>query len=450
MLRAHTRRTFLKRMMAMAGALAFRRSAAAGGPDIQKATLNPTCKIFRAVNGKPDQNMAKVIELMGGIENLIGRNDIVVIKPNVQWWNQGAPNLRVMKTLVDLIFVRPGGFVGEVIIGENCHRGATPSKSAGWTKGFSLNSDLPSIHNYNDLGRALKKRYGDRFSTVHWVDVDAGQQRVFSPADGSGYVYCDGTKGVPLLSLDNGQEGEKKRSVIMTYPIFKTDQGTIVDFKNGIWEKGAYTDQPLRFINFAALNHHSTYCGATSAIKNYLGISDLSGGPDPHEGGKLTQDYFNFHSFPFDKWAPGPSPGMIGAEIGVFMNTIRKADLNVTTAEWIGLADRTEHPVAHTRAVLASEDPVALDYHSTKYLLFPNSRVPVHNPDNSGSPLHQYLRKCAEVSGCAFDEAEVEVRSWDFKSGGFQSERDLVHRAKRHWGNDPKSLAKYAALRWFL
>ena len=108
----------------------------------------------------------------------------------------------------------------------------------------------------------------------------------------------------------------------MTYPIFTTDKGTIVDFKNGIWEKGSYTEQPLRFINFSALNHHSAYCGVTSAVKNYLGVTDLSGGPDPINGGRLTREYCNFHSFPFDKWAPGPKPGMLGKEIGIFLNTV--------------------------------------------------------------------------------------------------------------------------------
>lgn len=49
--------------------------------------------IYRAVNGTPEQNLKKVIELMGGIERIIGSDDVVLIKPNVQWWNQGAPNL---------------------------------------------------------------------------------------------------------------------------------------------------------------------------------------------------------------------------------------------------------------------------------------------------------------------------------------------------------------------
>ena len=40
--------------------------------------------IYRAVNGTPEQNLKKVIELMGGIERIIGSDDVVLIKPNVQ------------------------------------------------------------------------------------------------------------------------------------------------------------------------------------------------------------------------------------------------------------------------------------------------------------------------------------------------------------------------------
>ena len=98
------------------------------------------------------------------------------------------------------------------------------------------------------------------------------------PSDGIGYVYCDGSNGVSLIQCENGASGTNHRATIMTYPILKTDRGTIIDFKNGIWEKGTYTRQPMRFINVGALNHHSTYCGVTGAIKNYMGITDLSGG----------------------------------------------------------------------------------------------------------------------------------------------------------------------------
>ena len=279
------------------------------------------------------------------------------------------------------------------------------------------------------------------------MNVASGGKRVYGPDDGPGYVYCDGSGGVPLIQFDNGQQGEKYRSVIMTYPIFKTDKGTIVDFKNGVWGNGAYTDQPVKFINLAALNYHSRFCGATSAIKNYLGISDLSGGPDPHNDGKLTKDHYNFHSFPFDLWSPGPVPGMIGAEIGVFLNTIRRADLNITTAEWVGMASRTEAPVARTRAVLASTDPVALDYHSFKYLLYPNSRIPFHNPDDEETPVYQYLKACAEQGGGIFDEKFVEIQSYDHGLKRMQRDDELVVRGDIEWGRDVKTLLKYVGFR---
>jgi hypothetical protein len=318
---------------------------------------------------------------------------------------------------------------------------------SGWVPQFSWNSDIPQINNFNDLSKHLKKKYSNRFSVCHWIDVDAGNKRVFSPADGTGYVYCDGSGGVPLIFCDNEANGDDYRAVIMSYPILKTDKGTVIDFKNGIWKKGSYTGQPLRFINFAALNHHSTYCGATSAIKNYLGISDLSDGSDPHDGGKLTKDYYNFHSFPFNKWSPGPVPGMLGAEIGVFMNTIRKADLNITTAEWVGLSSRTEPPIAHTRAALACTDPVALDYHATKYVLYHNSRLAIHNPDDTSGPLNQYLVKCAKEDGDNFDEKYVAVKSYDFKTKGFQADDGLVVKGDITWGTNIKMLLKYIVLR---
>jgi len=444
-----TRRHFIRKTFLTLCTIVFGRNIFAKETQVRKTRGEARCTLYRAINGKPETNMAKVIELMGGIEKIIGADDVVVIKPNVQWWNQGAPNLSAFKKFVDLIMNRPSGFSGEVIIAENTHRGSSPWERTGWQKAFDRNSDLKNIQNYNGLTKNLKKKYGDQFTTCHWVDVDEGGKRVFGPKDGPGYAYCDGTGGVPLISFDNGAGGDEYRAVIMSYPIFKTDKGTIVDFMKGIWEKGAYTGQPLRFINFAGLNHHSIYCGATSAVKNYLGVSDLSGGPDPHNGGLLTGKYYNFHSFPFNKWAPGPEPGMLGAEIGIFLNTIRKADLNITSAEWIGLASRTEPPVAHTKTILACTDPVALDYHACKYLLFRNSRLPIHNPDDEKHPLHQYLVKCAEKSSGVFDEKHVAIKSYNFKTKTLQNNGDLAVVGEKKWGGDIKSVVKYLVLRFF-
>lgn len=428
--------------------LAFKTNAFADIP-LRKKPTEALCTVYRAVNGASEENLVKIIEMLGGIQKIIGHDDVVVIKPNVQWWNQGAPNLCALQAFVELIMEqRPGGFRGEVVIAENCHRGQYPANSrySGWASRFQRNAEISGVNNMNDLSSLLKKKYGNRFTTCHWLDVAFGSKRVSGPLDGNGYVFCDGTSGVPLIACDNGRKGQNYRATIMTYPVFTTDNATVIDFKHGIWEKDSYTGQPLRFINFAALNHHSSYCGATSAVKNYMGVTDLSGGPDPHNGGRLTADYYNFHSFPFNKWEKGPEPGMLGKEIGTFMKTVRKADLNITTAEWVGLSSRVVPPVAHTRTVLASTDPVALDYHSAKYVLYPSSGVSIHNPDNKNGPLAQYLMRCAKEYGGIFEEEKVQIRSYDLEKQAYQDGDELII-GEKNWGSNLKEIFKYLYLR---
>ena len=140
--------------------------------------------------------------------------------------------------------------------------------------------------------------------------------------------------------------------------------------------------------------------------------------------------------------------GMMGAEVGIFLKTVRKADLNITTAEWIGLASRLREPISHTRAVLASTDPVALDYHAMKYVLYPNSQIPLHNPDNLNGPLYHDLKHCAEKSGFVFDEKHVAVKSYDFQKQTMQDDRNLVVSGKMRWGYEPTILMKYMAMRF--
>jgi hypothetical protein len=437
------RRDFLKNLILLSGGLSLKRDLWAM-TSVQRHPGKGPQVLYRAVNGSPEQNLEKVVELMGGIEKVIGKDDVVIVKPNAQWWNQGTPNLAALKRFVELLIERPGGFRGEVVLAENCHRGNSPgmSSSSAWTVNFIRNSDVDGVRDLNGLSHWLTDRYGKRFSVCHWVDVMYGARRVYGPGDGPGYVYCDGSGGIPRIAVGSGG-----RWTIMTYPIFATGQGTVIDFQKGIWEKGAYTGRPLRFINFAALNHHSIYCGMTSALKNYMGISDLSGGPDPNEGGRLTKDDYNFHSFAFNKWSDGPTPGALGEALGVFMNTIRKADWNIVTAEWTGISSRTTPLAAHTRAVLACQDPVALDHHSAKYILFPNSELDIHNPDNLKGPLYQTLLKCAETKAGVFDGKEVEVRSFDFRANRFQKAGEWVINGKKVWGDQAKPILKYLVLR---
>ena len=62
------------------------------------------------------------VALAGGIERFIGPDDAVVLKPNGQWPLQGYTHTQCLKTLIDLILSRPGGFAGEIVIAEHVHR----------------------------------------------------------------------------------------------------------------------------------------------------------------------------------------------------------------------------------------------------------------------------------------------------------------------------------------
>jgi hypothetical protein len=442
-----TRRRFLMSLPVLGTAALVSCKRRRLGPARRAGSGDTAATVFRAVNGRPADNVEKVLSLMGGVETLFGADDIVILKPNLQWYNQGAPNIAAMERLVALIMERPGGFRGEIVLAENVHRGPRPWERAGWATPFVRNSDLPGVVDYNGLAAELNRKYEDRFSVCHLIDIASGGKRVTSPADGPGYVLCDGTGGVPLLTLDNGLRDARRRQVAMSYPILRTDRGTIVDYRLGVWDSGAYTGQPVKFVNCAALNHHSVYCGVTSAVKNYLGVSDLSGGPNPMIGGRLTGDFQNFHSFPFTGDKKGPVPGMLGAEVGYFLKTVRRPFLNITTAEYCGLVDRLGLPAARTRAVAASTDPVALDFHTAKYILFANSGISKHNPEYRGSPVAQYLERCARAGEYIYDETRVEVRSFDFATGRLQGDEELAIKVDREWGGNIRSLLKYTALR---
>ena len=139
---------------------------------------------------------------------------------------------------------------------------------------------------------------------------------------------------------------------------------------------------------------------------------------------------------------------MIGAEIGVYLNAVRKADLNIVTAEWVGLASRTDLPAARTRAVMACTDPVALDFHSAKYVLYPNSGIRFHNPDDPESPAHQYLKACAEHGGGIFDEEQGDGEIMEFTKGRYETDDELVILGEKEWGTDPKAILKFLLFRY--
>jgi len=100
-----------------------------------------------------------------------------------------------------------------------------------------------------------------------------------------------------------------------------------------------------------------------------------------------------------------------------------------------------------TRTILASTDPVALDLHATKNLLYANSKIPVHNPEDENGPLNQYLTKCAACCGGVLDHKYIDVHSYDCRENAVQSGDAVSVIGKKVWGSNLKTLAKYAVFR---
>jgi len=377
-------------------------------------------RIYLAKDASSEDNTREVIRLMGGIEKIIGSKDIVILKPNGQWWNQGMTNTDSMKAFIDLIVKMPG-FEGEIIIAENHH--FPDRNSRGWTT-----KERNGLFNYNELVEYFQKQGFSNVTKYHWHDGGVSHQPswggaeqggiVSGPEQGDGYVWSSDLEYVAPSGL----------KTFMNYPVFTSDySGTCIDFKNGAWKDGHYIDRPVKFINFSALNHHG-YTGATASIKNYLGIVDMTCG----YRGTEPKGYHNFHSVGFSS-LPGKLKAIfglfgwkdengenIGGAVGKFMKTIRIADLNIITAEWVGWGSRTDiNRRSHAKTILASTDPVALDYYASKYVLLPATKendktgkyIKMNDPDIENGRFHNFLSECNKQDVGTLDEEKMKIIS---------------------------------------
>lgn len=240
-------------------------------------------RVYIAKGLTPENNMKKAIELIGGVEKFIDRDDVVILKPNAQWWNQGTTNTNNMKGFIELVLAIPG-FSGEIIIAENHHYKKLESR--GWTTN-SRNGDfnlVELVYYFQKLGHTNVTKY-------HWVDGGPNPQPqegnggygevVNNVTEGDGYVWME---GAVYVSPEN-------RKCMMTYPVFTSPySGKKIDLRRGVYQDGEYIDN-VKLINFSCLNHHSRAFGVTASIKNLMGIPDMTcgyQGPEP-------EGFYNIH-----------------------------------------------------------------------------------------------------------------------------------------------------------
>jgi uncharacterized protein (DUF362 family) len=388
--------------------------------------------VYGASGGSPENNMRKVIEMLGGIERFVDPTDIVILKPNAQWWNQGMTNTDAIKAFIELVLARPG-FNGEIIIAENHHKKGLNSR--GWTT-----DDKNGNYNYNELIEYFVSRGYDNVSKYHWKDAgrnprplegdDGGGVRVNGPHEGEGYVWRDDIQYV----APNGNV------CWMTYPVFKSSySGRMIDLKDGVWQNGAYLKDPkIKFINFAAINHHGFYSGVTGSVKNLMGVVDMTCGlqaPQPENTFNVhfvgVEPIVKYTWYTKKRWKLGFLKDMLkklaythfectGGALGKFMTSIRMPDLNIITAEWVGWGSRTDKSKsAHTKSVVASSDPVALDYIAARDVLLSatpkeqSSYRQLNNPGNTDGPFFKFLSECYYQGVGNLDQNKIK-KDWHY------------------------------------
>ncbi len=433
----------------------------------------PVSNIYHSFNGTAAQNVGKVFEMAyAGIENFIGPNDIVVLRPNLQWPRNGYTNSRIGKALIDLILNRPGGFTGEIIVVENQHRGIPhTSDNSGWVTQNKLSN---GPWNWFELIQHFVEHQEDYSNGMH-TDPVTGQTNVtfqfllkrqsFTLDDPHpilstyGGMYFGGQLAFfdddvePFLTFkydyptrtcfyafrnDLVYSNEIARvtplntEYVMNYPVFKSlHSGLYISlYKNHrfAWDPRteAFTDIPVKFINMCTLNHHGRYAGVTSIVKGHFGMP--------------------YDAFHFVGW-PDANPATFyyaGGAIGYWMHHIRKADLHMSCAERVGTIGRKEENAYQAKAVAIATDPVALDYYVGKNILFPaggrfglggrDAELPMTNdPDLKGGYYHLTLEFCHDpladhsIINGTLNENEMDVHRFAFDGppGDFDADEDV-------------------------
>jgi uncharacterized protein (DUF362 family) len=339
--------------------------------------------------GNMDNAMEALIEIMdeqeihfyhssNQPEGLIASDDVVLLKVNCQWSARGGTNTDLVKSVIDAIVNHPDGFSGEIIIADNGQGiGNLDWNSA---NSFFRNQSNEELVSYFPSHKVSTKLWDDlRDYTVD--DYDEGD---FS----EGYV--------------RSSEWNSDTEIYVSYPKWQTPFGTYISFEHGIWNNvTGFDSEQLKVINMPVLKSHFRY-GVTGCIKHYMGVPQ--GYVIPSIDPDIRHEHFSI---------------ALGG-MGTLMAETRFPVLNIMDTIWIN-ANPAESRVyvgpstyyraaSFTDIICASQDPVALDYYSSKNILMSTAEYENHTEYSSLDPdyepkasilfdesFHNYLRRSMNV-----------------------------------------------------
>ena len=333
------------------------------------AKVQPASNIFvvAGTNGH-DAGFSELINLMGqydlffyksnttgknmGPKGLVAKDDVVIIKVNSQWDQRGGTNTDLLKSIIEAILDHPDGFIGEIVVADN---GQAQYGSQG--NGGSLDWRYNNAENHSQSIQSVVDMFSrsHKVSTYLWDTITLKEVHEYFEGDvDDGYIV--------------NQTANSVTGIQVSYPKFKTEFGTYISFKLGIWNPDAnsYNSGKLKVINVPVLKSHSGY-GVTACVKHYMGVvSDRLTGHNAHQ-----------------------SVGRGG--MGTEMVEARMPILNILDAIWVNAHPRGGPGTSYSSATgvnitIASTDPVALDYWAAKYVLMQTAKLLGHTDMSSMDP----------------------------------------------------------------
>jgi len=280
---------------------------------------------------------------LSGSLGLIAPNDVVLIKVNAQWKYRGCTNSDLIRGLIQRILDHPEGFSGEVVIIEN-------GQGRGSFNCDTTDGGYPdaTVHaNAND----------ESHSFLYLVNT------IFSGRPVSAY-RLDPIRNT-IGESDHVSQGYRIYENV-SYPCFTSQGGHRIELREGIWNGSEYS-QNLKLINVPVLKHHDVGGSEiTASLKHFYGIVSMLDG----------QSGFRHYTG-------------LGETCGKMIVSVRTPVLNIIDAIWVSHLALKGYPATMTfraNQLMASQDPVALDYMAAKYILYPIDAIPNprHHPSFSG------------------------------------------------------------------
>jgi len=379
---------------------------------IENAHADIVSNIFVSKNGDPITNVQKVVDMAGGIASYIDYDDIVVIKGNGQWSNQGYTHTQAIKSMIDVILARPGGFGGEIVLAENIHFNNSSLNNNCWVQTAANRARNWSAYNWRELISAYQSGV---FGTAHPNVIKAelcnsatsgtysgdGYSLITSPSQGRGYVSNNYT-----IQNCPGTPAQGRTRNLYYFMLQSSYSGKVFNLhrNGGVWVDGAYNSQKIKMIFMPNLNSHATssesYAGVTSAVKCHIGFN---AGDGMHYIGYSDTPSLNV-------------PRATGEAVGWFITNTIQPTLYVTVAEWAGWGGRTSDDATQTKTIGLCTDPVALDYWMAKNVLYPTHTAYAYlNPENDNN-TRKTLEGCQAMGVGTINESEMLVSIYDYNN----------------------------------